>query len=379
MHRKYLISVLSLNSSLLLIGALFVLPCHAAFAQSKVMALGVNMVSAQQASVGVYPPEGKGTIKKVLSLNDDLPSGTKLVIPGNTVIKLRSRGGEQNIRSINNKEYEYRVDYEAKGELHTIKGNGSELKNIVSPNNGVGYTYRNSNDRGTTAASKHTEFTFADNSQGDNDRAAIATQEGAIVITDEVPITINGQFVTNNIDGEKSSKTVSYDQVAGEKFTSTNSSIEYKSLDEALAKILGDNQNTRKGITARNADLMCLGHLYMAKGQPAKALEAFSLVLNYYQVQYGDGSVKSINVMMFTAEAYLALNDPEGRQLAVDCVGWLTKDLKEIDRERAYSQNGNLFCAEYAEKCKFIAWGYKALGMAAESEQFARKAAINCN
>ena len=122
---------------------------------------------------------------------------------------------------------------------------GAQIVNTV--NKTLGYNYRNTNERGTTAASKGTVFTFTDLSESKSEKATIVTNEGTINIIDQVPCTINGQPIKNNRKGGITTKSVSQTQSAGQAtFTSSNKPIEYGNYNAAIAYIKNEiNNETR--------------------------------------------------------------------------------------------------------------------------------------
>ena len=67
------------------------------------------------------------------------------------------------------KSMEYKVEFTSDGENHIVKGFGAQIVNTV--NKTLGYKYRNTNERGVTAASQGTEFTFTDLSESKSEKA----------------------------------------------------------------------------------------------------------------------------------------------------------------------------------------------------------------
>ena len=121
---------------------------------SSVIALRLNGKSANSVPCTVLSP-GSGGNNKVVNVGDQLKSGTTLIIPLNTIIVLRSTGGQQEVTPANStKPIEYKIEFTVHGENHIVKGLGAQIVNTV--NKTLGYNYRNKNEKGTTAASKGT-------------------------------------------------------------------------------------------------------------------------------------------------------------------------------------------------------------------------------
>ena len=134
---------------------------------------------------------------------------------------LQSPGGKAKDQLFHQSAFSYTVEINGKGENHTIQGIGAQIQNSVTK--AVGYNYKVNNGKGTTAASKGTEFTFTDLSEGKDEKATIKTTEGTIHIIDEVPCTINGQPVKNERKDEPVTKSVLRTQSAGDgEFTSSD-------------------------------------------------------------------------------------------------------------------------------------------------------------
>ena len=158
------LTIASCCKQCVVIAIVFLLMLNAVYAQkfSTITGLALNGKSATTVNMNIFPP-GKGGNKTVANINDQLPAGTRLVVPANAIVKLQSPGGTQVIKPTQGKPIEYTVEFTAQGENHVVKGLGAQIQNTVKKV--AGYNYRNTNEKGTTAASKGTEFTFTDLSE----------------------------------------------------------------------------------------------------------------------------------------------------------------------------------------------------------------------
>ena len=310
------------------IAILFLLMLNSVYAQkfSTITGLAFNGKSATSVNMNIFPP-GKGGNKTVANINDHLPAGTRMIIPPNAIVKLQSPGGTQVIKPTQGKPIEYTVEFTAQGENHVVKGLGAQIENTVKKT--VGYNYRNTNEKGTTAASKGTVFTFTDLSDGKNEKATITTAEGTINIIDEVPCTINGEPVKNNRKGGVTTKSVSQTQTAGDNaFTSSDEPLDYASLDAAVNYINNEINGGETDPEDIADDLMCLGDLYMDMEQPEQAIKPYSKAADYYLAEYGDDDLSTIEARLSLAQAYIeANNDAQGSAIVTECISILEENL----------------------------------------------------
>src|SRR5688572_16164919 len=78
---------------------------------SSVIALRLNGKSANSVPCTVLSP-GSGGNNKVVNVGDQLKSGTTLIIPLNTIIMLRTTGGQQQVTPANAKKpIEYKIEF----------------------------------------------------------------------------------------------------------------------------------------------------------------------------------------------------------------------------------------------------------------------------
>jgi len=363
----------------------FLLMLNAVYAQkfSTITGLALNGKSATSVNMNIFPP-GKGGNKTVANINDQLPAGTRMVIPANVIVKLQSPGGTQVIKPIQGKPIEYTVEFTAQGENHTVKGTGAQIENAVKKI--VGYNYRNTNEKGTTAASKGTVFTFTDLSEGKDEKATITTAEGTISIIDKIPCTINGEPVKNNRKGGVTTKSVSQTQTAGDNaFTSSNEPLDYASLDAAIDYITDEINGGETDPEDIADDLMCLGDLYMDMDQPEQAIKPYSNAADYYQQQYGDDDLSTIEARLALAQAYMeANNDAQGSAIVTESISILEDildyDLDDLDfaKQNDDSESVYFLCDEITETYDFLGWAYDIKGDQAQSEDYYNKADAGC-
>lgn len=350
---------------------------------SRVMNLRVNNQPAGSANVDVFPPKGSGNPVKTLSKGMQVESGTKLIIPPKTAVQFESPGGTQNVFADKDNKIEYTVVFTEKGENHILSGEGASIINKVNPGKFVGYDYRNSNGKGTTCASKATEFSFTDLSDGKNEKAVIKTTEGAVHITDQRPVTVNGKPLKGKKEGEAGSKSVSVTQSAGsQEFVSSNVPVNYQSFEEAIAAISAELMNENEDDKAD--DLVCLGDLYMDAGQPAKAIAPFREAYEFYNSEYGEDEVETLNAQLSLAHAYVeAGNKQKGAELARNAIKILEEDMEGIKEDMQFVHGDEevvaLLCDDYVELAALCGWAYELLDEEEESAKFYKLAEQDCD
>lgn len=348
---------------------------------STVMNLLYNDQAVEKAAIDVLPPKGHGANSKTLSKGAQLTSGTKLLIPPNTLVQLQSPGGIQNIRPGKTNAMEYTVVFTAKGENHIVNGEGAAILNKVAPGRFVGYDYRNTNGRGTTAASKATEFTFTDLSSGKNEKASIKTSEGTVHITDQRPVTINGEPVKNSRRGDESGQSVSATQSAGAgEFVSSSKAINYRSYEEAIKAIGGEISNEDED--DRADDLMCLGDLYIDMKKPAQAIPLFKEAYEYYRGEYGEAS-ETLDAQLSLAEAcQLAGDSQESLKLTkqaldvlLELLSGIEEDIKFVDDDKEAIE---LLCDDVVVVALLGGWACEIIGDEKERDELYKMAEEGC-
>jgi tetratricopeptide (TPR) repeat protein len=275
---------------------------------------------------------------------------------------------------------EYKVDFTEKGENHTVKGYGGQILNNVTK--AVGYNYRNTNEKGTTAASKGTIFTFTDYSQA-KEQAIITTKEGMIHIVDEIPVFVNGKALERH--GNPTTKSVSVTQSAGQaQFVSSNNGVNYPNLNYAINTLLKEIENEEDPEDLAD-DYMCLGDLYMDLNKPQEAIENYQEAVELYEDELGEDDLDTIDAKLSLADAYFeANNKAKGNQLAYACIKILQTLLKEDEAELAYlnqirDQNGAYTtCSEMVEICEYLADAFDLIGNDANSQYYTNKANSLC-
>jgi hypothetical protein len=362
---------------------LFIVSVAGAQKVSTITGLALNGKSAASIDMNIFPP-GKGGNKTTANINDRLLAGTRMVIPANAIVRLQSPGGTQVIKSIQGKPIEYTVDFTEQGENHVVKGLGAQIENSVKKI--AGYNYRNTNEKGTTAASKGTVFTFTDLSNGKDEKATITTAEGTINIIDKVPCTINGEPVKNNRKGGVTTKSVSQTQSAGDnEFTSSNTPLDYGNLERAIAYIQSEINSGETDPEDIADDLMCLGDLYMDNEQADQAIGAYSKAADYYLAQYGDDDMSTLEARLSVADAYMAAGDEaKGSSIVKESISILEDildyDLDDLDfaKQNDDAESAYFICEEITDVYDFLGWAYDIKGDEAQSEAYYNKAEAGC-
>ena len=356
------------------------------FAQSKVIGLRYNNQNMQSVNTTVMPP-GQGGSKAVLSLGDQLVSGTRLIIPAGTIVMLQSPGGRQICRSTTGKTMEYTVKFAEKSENHIVRGQGATVQSTVTKS--VGYNYRVNNGRGTTSAARGTEFTFTDMSQGDNEQAYITTQEGSINIIDKVPLTIGGQSSVTNKRGQPMTKAVSRVQNQGDaQYTSTDTPVNYSDYREAINYIVAE-VNSIEDPEERADNQLCLGDLFMELNEYANASNYFYEAYQFFNYYYGPEDTYTLEAALSLAEAYYFYgyqnNDASYQNEGVNILGnvkqtlinleyWNKKDLAYIESLDYFDDDDvlayEIICEEQIEVFGLLGWVYEIEGETKRSNNY---------
>ena len=356
---------------------------------SAVVALRFNNQSTSRAKVNILPP-GKGANKTEIAVSDKFGSGTKMIIPIGTVIVLRSPGGTQVVSNINKeKSIEYKVEFSDKGENHIVKGVGAQIENNVKKT--LGYSYRNTNERGTTAATKGTEFTFTDLSDGENEKAKIITKEGSIKIIDQVPYYVNGKAIKNDRHGKLTTRSISKTQSAGENiYTSSDEPRENDTYESAINDIKNEiemeMQNGDVDPEDLAGDLMCLGDLYMVNKEPLSAIDAYRKASNYFTEVYGEDDLYTIEANLSLAAAYLAAgNAAESKEIINASIKFLEESLEDAEDDLKFvledddAENEDIICEDISEIYGYLGWAYEIAEDDANKEKYYKLADEGCN
>ena len=356
---------------------------------SAVVALRFNNQSTSRAKVNILPP-GKGANKTEIAVSDKFGSGTKMIIPIGTVVILRSPGGTQVVSNINKeKSIEYKVEFSDKGENHIVKGVGAQIENNVKKT--LGYSYRNTNERGTTAATKGTEFTFTDLSDGENEKAKIITKEGSIKIIDQVPYYVNGKAIKNDRHGKLTTRSISKTQSAGENiYTSSDEPRENDTYESAINDIKNEiemeMQNGDVDPEDLAGDLMCLGDLFMVNKEPLSAIDAYRKASNYFTEVYGEDDLYTIEANLSLAAAYLAAgNAAESKEIINASIKFLEESLEDAEDDLKFvledddAENEDIICEDISEIYGYLGWAYEIAEDDANKEKYYKLADEVCN
>lgn len=358
---------------------MLVLSMNALFAQSSVIGLRFNGQNVNSANTTVMPP-GNGGSKPQINMGDKLQSGTRLIIPPNTIVVLQSPAGKQVCSSTTGKTMEYTVSISSNGEIHTVKGAGAQVSSTVKKT--VGYNYRVNNGKGTTSAARGTEFTFTDMSHGNNEKANITTQEGSINIIDQVPVQIGGETVANNKRGEPITKAVSRTQSQGDaQYTSSDIPIKYDDYSEAI-QLISDEINTIEDPDERADNLLCLGDLYMDFDQANNAIDPFNQAYQIFNAYYGPDDLYTLEAVISLSEALANSGDVDNANqwlenavnILQELVAYNVEDiqyLSELEYVTEYDQEAfDAICEELSEIYGLLGWAYEITEDTETSDQY---------
>ncbi len=358
-------------------------------AQSTVTGLRFNKQNAPSVNATVMPPKGQGASRAQINKGDNLISGTRLIIPPGTTVILQSPGGRQICSSTQGKTMEYTVNITPKGENHTVRGKGAQVKNTVAKS--VGYNYRSGNGRGTTTAARGTEYTFTDMSEGKNEKAVIITEEGSINIIDKVPITIGGKSTATNKRGQPLTKAVSRIQNGGDGlYTSSDSPLNYNDYGQAIANVAAEIEYIED--PEEKADnLLFLGDLYMDVEQYESALDPFNRAYGIFAEYYGIDDLATLEAQLSYAEASSYLGRDDAAREITTGASDILQELQQFNEEDLQYINQQLYidedddvaydaiCEELMEIYGLLGWAYEIGGNEAVSNQYYNAMDSGCN
>jgi tetratricopeptide (TPR) repeat protein len=347
-------------------------------AQSKIIGLRFNNQNVNTTKCTIIPP-GKVVNLSEARVGDLIASGSKLIIPANTIILLQSPGGKQRLGSTTGKPMEYTLETSGSGENHAVKGIGAQIQNTVTKT--AGYNYRVNNGKGTTAASKGTEFTFTDLSDGKVEKASISTKEGTINIIDQVPCTINGEPVKNNRKGGVTTKSVLSTQTAGDNtYTSSDEPLDYATLDAAIRYIRNEIERGATDPEDLADDLMCLGTLYMDMENPGEAIKAYGQAAEIYDDLYGPEDIVTIEAKLNLADALVTTENPGNQSLGVKMANKqisllleiLSFDLEDLEflKDENDAESLELICEDILDTYELLGWAYDITGNTEKSDEY---------
>lgn len=360
---------------------------HPASAQkSKITGLAYNNQTADKVKMTILPPGSGGNLTEAV-VGYELVSGTKMIVPPKTIVKLQSPGGMQVVRATGDKSIEYTVTFISNGENHFVKGFGAQVVNTVKKT--IGYNYRNSNEKGTTAAAKGTEFTFTDftlpSPTSNEAKAVITTSEGSIYIFDQVPCSVQGVPLKTKRPGGQVTKSISRTQHTGEgEFISKDTMLDYRSFQWAVEYIRNE-VNSKTDPEDKADNLMCLGYLYINMEQPGQAIEPFRNAANYYKEIYGEDHLSAIEADLSLAEANRTLGEKaRTNAIAMKNINLLQNTLSAAEDKLNFlhanndKEGGEIVCAEITEIRLFLAWAYAIAGNNEQKKGYQNKAGNGC-
>ena len=275
---------------------------------------------------------------------------------------------------------EYTVKITAKSENHFARGQGAQVKSIVTKS--VGYNYRVNNGRGTTTAARGTEFTFTDMSEGNTEKAIITTEEGSINIVDKVPVTIGGNSNATNKRGKPLTKAVSRIQSVGDQsFTSSDFPVDYDDYTQAISTMANEIDYIEDP-DEKADNLLFLGDLYMDNNQPQNAISPFNEAMSIFEDYYGIEDLFTLEAKLSLAEALAQSGNVDRAMtelnMANDILNSLAEfniedlnfiaDLEYIEPEddEAY----DVICEELQEIYGLLGWVYEISGDLTTSDKY---------
>jgi hypothetical protein len=347
---------------------------------STILGLTADGVNVESLTLKINPPgSGINKSQKVFK-GYKLISGTSIEIPPNTMVELQSPTGRQEVKSTSpGKSMEYTVNFTSKGEDHIVKGEG-QIKNFV--NKIEKYNYKNSDGSGTTAASKGTVFTFTETG---NKQATITTEQGKIIITDEVPVRITNKSLKKDKDERELKKAVTKIQSAGDKeYNSVDDPVEYDDYNEAINSIKEEVTKEEQNYADPDdlaEDYTCLGELYMDMGQPENAVQPFKKALLYNENEYGPDDPETLESKINLAEALTETEDVnlqnQGKTLVLKSIQILEENLRYDKQDYGDEDDAelqDLICEDIVDKYKLLGRAYHIAGNDERSNEYSGKA-----
>ncbi len=363
------------SSKLVLFGLFFLGSYHYSLAQFQIVGMQVLTQSGWTKTNSVnmtisIPGQPPITGQVIQDARKQYPSGTTFITPDNTSISLFHKGQVQ----IMGENSSLKVVVLNNGmSAQTLSG---QVRHVLSDvKNKVGY-YRAGNGY-TWAHAEGTNFVVAANSKSKS--VNIQTDEGRVVITDEVPVQIGQTAVTQGGGrGARELKTVvRTENMAGQQYTTQTQAQPKKFMTyaEAIEEFeLETNrlEDSGQGYYEELADKFALiGELYMDIGEYDRAQEPLYKAMEYTDALDSE-DLYILDVMLYLAEACIYGTDAEIKKLGVEMVREFIGEGEEILNEylvdyKYANEQGDAdwawdLCYDLVDLNEYLGWAHDLLG-----------------
>ncbi|MCA0132130.1 tetratricopeptide repeat protein [Winogradskyella alexanderae] len=377
------ISYISLRTDLLFL--CFILFPIACFPQFQIVGMQVNTNSGWQKSNQAHltilePGKQAYTGNVVIDYAKKYPSGTTFTTHANTSISVFYKGQTQ----IMHPNSTLKVIVDNSGiKAQTLKGTVQHALNDVK--NKVGF-YRAGNGY-TWAHAEGTQFTVE--AAGNKSKAVrISTSEGRVIITDEVPVSINQAAVTQGggREGHRDLKAVvRTSHTAGQQYTTGSNAqpIRYATYEEAIMAFEREViklEATGMAYYEELADSYTLiGELYLDLGWFDNAISPLNKAVEYTNLADPD-DILILDSILYLAEAYLNssdnINRNTGYNITTELINGLIPELNSYIEQYNYANQMQDedwawdLCYDLVDINEYLGWSYMLLNNIDKANEF---------
>ena len=340
---------------------------------------GSAWVTAQQAHLTIAEP-GKApyTANVPFDAYKQYASGTSFTTHAGTSISIMYKGQMQVLHPNST----LKVVIEKSGiKAQTLKGTVQHVLKDVKQK--VGF-YKAGNGY-TWAHAEGTQFTVQ--SSHKSKAVNIATSEGKVVVTDEVPVLINQQASTKGggRDGRELKTTVRTTNTAGQQYTTNqnNQTVQFTTYQDAIAAFERELRIKEQNGTAYLDELAdnytLIGELYLEIGEYDRAIDPLGKAVQYIEMLDPE-DITIIDTSLYFVEAMMNSVEPENRTIgynvAVEIINILIEELNAYIAEYNYANQIQDeewawdLCYDLVDINEYLGWSYELLNDMAKANEF---------
>lgn len=340
---------------------------------------GSAWVTSQTSHLTIIEP-GKESFTGNLSFDAfrQFKSGTSFTTHANSSISIMYKGQMQVLHPNST----LKVIIEKNGiKAQTLAGTVNHILKDVKQK--VGF-YKAGNGY-TWAHAEGTEFTVQ--AVPKSKKVYIATSEGSVVVTDEVPVSIGQQASSQGggRNGRQLSTIVRTTNNTGEHYATgqNNQNITFSTYQEAIVAFEQETYTREQNGTAYLEELAdsytLIGELYLDIGEYDRALEPLGKAVQYASIVDSE-DLYIIDTSLYYCEALMYSSDASlrdtGNQLTVDIINILNEELNNYLAEYNYANDmGDHdwawdLCYDLVDINEYLGWSYDLIDERVKSDEF---------